>query len=782
MVKSLTQRVSVGLGAAGMCALVAGCLTGGSSSFPYLFPNGPAIPTHSKPPGPGYFADFDPQACRIEVRPDCVTAPVRGTQVFIATVYDGAGDSRRNRRVEWMLEGAGSIVEVDESGFLHDRGLKIDNKFAYSLTNYLEHTLNRGGSDFAIGPGQTWCVVTSAVEGETTVTAFAPAIADWSKNRAYGKVIWGQSQVLLTSPVYPRPMTIRAGGDCTLGTKLSKEGDAGYRIRYRIIDGPAAALSSGRGESVEAVTEAIATPDIDGTARVSISQPLPVAGTNRIAIEVIKANPDRPGEFTVVSKGQTKVTWQNPDLSVSVSAPKNLGLNQEIVVSYAVAGARAGDTGALTLVATIPSGMELIRTEPRAAVDSDELIWTIPEDGKSRREPMKAVFRSTQAGEAILSASVRSHDGLSSRSSTVVQIGESKLIVKLDGPSTGFVGESLSFRITVTNPGDGLVERVRVQARLAEGLETTSKQTRLEETVASLEPGQSKTISLPVSARRVGKLSIQAGASTGDLVSAPQTAAVEVQDAQLSVTVHGPSKGYVGQEVTWQLVVRNSGGVPLGKVAVKAALPPEVTFLKATDGGRMSGKQVVWELGDAPANQERTIAVTATCSKLVGRAVVSATVSGTPMADREGVIRPVSLVKPIGSSKPAEVPLEITGIPALQMSVKDSDDPINVGQRTSYVIKVKNAGTMAARRVEVQAEIPASMRAIRATKGGQAGQIDGQRVTFSTIDSLAPNAEASFVVEVEGSTPGEARFRAEVRSPVLAQPLRTEEPTRILGR
>jgi uncharacterized repeat protein (TIGR01451 family) len=786
VLKPLVPRVSIALVAVGTCALVAGCLTGGSSSFPYLLPNGPAVQTHSKPPGPGYFADFDPQACRIEVRPDCGTAPVRGAQVFIATVYDGAGNSRRNRRVEWMLEGPGSIVEVDESGFLHDRGLKVDNKFAYSLTNYLEHTLNRGGNDFAIGPGQTWCVVTSAVEGETTVIAYAPAIADWEKNRAYVKVNWVQGHVQglgLGQILFPPPIDARTGGDCTLGTRVSKDSDAGYRIRYRIIDGPPAALASTRGESVETVMEAIATPGADGTARVSISQPAPVAGTNRIAIEVIKTNPDRPGEFTVVSKGQTKVTWRAAELGVSVSAPKNIGLNQEVTVNYAVSGAKAGDTGALTLIATVPEGMEVVRTQPRAVVDGDELIWTIPDDGKTQRAPVRAIFRTSQVGEVTLTANVRSRDGLTSRGSTLVQIAESKLIVKLDGPSTGLVGESLPFRITVTNPGDGPVERVKIQARLADGLETTSKQTRLEETVASLAPGQSKTIALPVSARRAGKLSIQAGAATSDLAATPQTAAVDVQDAQLSVSVHGPAQGYVGQEITWQLVVRNSGEVPLGNVVVKSTLPPEVTFLRATDGGRISGKQVVWDLGDAPANQERTIAITGTCANLASRAVVSATVAGTPRAERDGVVRTVSLVKPIGSTKPAEAALEITGVPALQMSVKDSEDPINVGQRTTYVIKVKNAGTMAAKRVEVQAEVAANiMRAIRATGPGQAGKIDGQRVTFPAIDSLAPNAEASFVVEVEGLIPGDARFRAEVRSPVLAQPLRAEEPTRILGR
>src|SRR5207244_11467144 len=132
----------------GACALVAGCLSE------------PAVPTTSKPSAPGYWADFEPRAFRIEMRPQSRSLPVGATQVLIATVYDEAGVPRRHRRVEWMIEGPGSIVEVDDNGDLQDRGVKLDNKSAFSFTDYFEHRLTRGNDQFTIGPGQTWCVVT----------------------------------------------------------------------------------------------------------------------------------------------------------------------------------------------------------------------------------------------------------------------------------------------------------------------------------------------------------------------------------------------------------------------------------------------------------------------------------------------------------------------------------------------------------------------------------------------------------------------------------------------
>src|SRR5579864_6505739 len=174
------------LAATGLC-VASGCfgVTQNPSYFPYLLPTGDIVQTHAKPPGPGYYANFDPHAVRLEVRPLESTDPVRSQHVIIATVYDEKGLPRRDRRVEWMLEGAGNIIEVDESGYFPGRGYKVDNRYAVSYTDHLEHRIQRtknAGDDFIIQPGQSWCVISSAVEGDSQVTVYAPEIADWTTN------------------------------------------------------------------------------------------------------------------------------------------------------------------------------------------------------------------------------------------------------------------------------------------------------------------------------------------------------------------------------------------------------------------------------------------------------------------------------------------------------------------------------------------------------------------------------------------------------------------------
>src|SRR5690606_9048951 len=88
----------------------------------------------------------------------------------------------------------GDIVEVDESGFRASRGYKVDNHFAVSHTNNFAHVLDRGNNDASddihLTPGQTWCVVTSPVEGDTHVVAYAPGIYAWDKHKVFAVKHW----------------------------------------------------------------------------------------------------------------------------------------------------------------------------------------------------------------------------------------------------------------------------------------------------------------------------------------------------------------------------------------------------------------------------------------------------------------------------------------------------------------------------------------------------------------------------------------------------------------
>src|SRR5436309_1169371 len=74
--------------------------------------------------------------------------------------------------------------------------------------------------DFVIHPGQSWCIVSSPIEGETRLTVYAPEIYDWEKRTATASLYWADCQWQL-----PGPTTARSGSPHTLTTHLFRHSD-----------------------------------------------------------------------------------------------------------------------------------------------------------------------------------------------------------------------------------------------------------------------------------------------------------------------------------------------------------------------------------------------------------------------------------------------------------------------------------------------------------------------------------------------------------------------------
>src|SRR5438094_6805490 len=241
--------------------------------FPYYLPGGHIKQEHAKPGGFGYFRNFDPKACKLEVTPQNATAPLGSQVVLVATVYDKDGQPRRSRRVEWVLDWPDNIIEAHESGFYPGRGYKVDNKYAVTYTSYRTKTITRGNDDpkddVTICPGQTFCVVSSAVPGETTITAYAPEVFDRAAGQVVVKVCWGEGRF-----GFPPAAVVRPGGEHALTTTVAHFDQDGplppnYRVRYRVLDtldgAPAVLVArggSGTGAS-QSGTSAEAEADLD---------------------------------------------------------------------------------------------------------------------------------------------------------------------------------------------------------------------------------------------------------------------------------------------------------------------------------------------------------------------------------------------------------------------------------------------------------------------------------------------------------------------------------------
>src|SRR5205814_889247 len=114
------------------------------------------------------------------------------------------------------------------------------------------------------------------------------------------------------------------------------------------------------------------------------------------------------------------------------------------------------------------------------------------------------------------------------------------------------------------------------------------------------------------------------------------------------------------------------------------------------------------------------------------------------------------------------------GVPALLLEVVDLDDPVEVGAETTYEIRVVNQGSCASQGLQIVATVPDGMTPQGAT-GPAPYHVHAQQVVFEPLALLAARADALYRVRVLCRTPGDWRFKVEMKCDQFKAPVHEEE-------
>ena len=755
--------------------------------FPYYLPGGRIVQEHAKPRF-GYFKNFDPQACRIEITPSQqITAPLGSQVVLVGSVLDKDGQPRRSRRIEWLLDGnVGNIIEADESGVYPGRGYKVDNKYAVTYTNYTTKPIPRGNNDPAddvvVAPGQTFCVISSSVPGETVVTGYAPEVFNWENGRVVVRITWGDGRFN-----FPPPAVVRYGGEHTLTTVVAPGPDAapsGYRIRYTVLDGPPTVLvargGSGTGASQSGTggKEAETFTDASGEAAVRLVQHDPKPGKTRVAIEIVKPPETGTGPGVVIAKRETVIEWAEPRLNLAVSAPNTAAVAATFPVTVSLENVAGVDSKNAQVKVTLSDGATLARSDPppNRQDAAGALMFDIPPVSGNGKQEITLQVKPARVGPVTVAAEVAS-DGLRATGRATTRVEQGKLQLHVEVPSAALVGERIPFRLVVTNAGAAPAENVTVWAKFDPGLVHPSPDNPVELAAGTIAPGQTTTLDLPLTAKTTGRFGLRATATgDGNLLAGTDPVAVDVRKAELGVTATGPRLAYLNQEFAWTVTAANTGDAPVSNVIVRAAIPPEVR-VKTADGGRVSPGSVEWKLPELRPGDRKAFTVSADTMKLTDRAALTVTASGDPVSGTRPAGEPVEAR--------ADSAVAIAGTAAVVLELATPPGLVEVGKRATFTARVKNQGTVSARDVVVTAFPTAELHPVRATgpRPGDEARIDGTgQIAFPRLDELRPGETLTFTVEVEAVRAGDARFRTEVKAAHLTNPLKEEQAARVIAK
>ena len=376
---------------------------------------------------------------------------------------------------------------------------------------------------------------------------------------------------------------------------------ANYRVRYKILDGPAAVLLPSR------TTEYTAISDLSGNAQVAIAQAAPAFGRNRVSVEVIRPpDPTAPsGSGIVIARGETSIDWLAPNVSLTLNGPPSAVVGQEAAYSLVIGNSGRIESKSQQVTIRVPDGMEYVRSQPPAFLQGGGLIWTLGQLAPEQAQTSRGV-QGDPAGRFHRGRRHANRGRTERREDGAPQVMAAALKVEVTGPATAAVGAPITYKITVRNPGNGPLDNVELTAQLDDGLEHASKARTLNLKVPRLEAQQSKTEQLVATPRKMGPLAIKVLATAGTLTDQAQHV-VNVQQAAMSLSIDGPKVRYKGKTADYAIRVSNPSDTPLTTLWCATSCPPSWSSSARTTVGKPAAARSSGILGTLAPREEKTL-------------------------------------------------------------------------------------------------------------------------------------------------------------------------------
>jgi uncharacterized repeat protein (TIGR01451 family) len=438
-------------------------------------------------------------------------------------------------------------------------------------------------------------------------------------------------------------------------------------------------------------------------------------------------------------------------ITVKARNPKMCMLGDQYSVDFDVAA--CDDVCDVQVTTHLPEGVSYLRSEPQAKVEGRKLVWDFGSMRKGECRPARVWVECECEGELCVCFCA---------SATPVRFcslvcAKPMLTCQKCGPEEVCPGDPINYTITVTNRGSCAAEDVVVTDNVPDGLEHSSGLRTLTYKLGCLAPCESKKVNICLTACTRGEVCNTAVVSScnADSVSCQWCTCICCCDCE--VVKVGPKEVQIGKNADYQITVTNTGDKPLTDVVVTDCAP-NATSIVAANGAMINGNQAVWRLRELKQGEKVSFTITLT------------TCTPGCFTNR------VSVNNCQGCTCCDDFVTRWRGRPALNVCICDTDDPVCVGDPTSYCITVVNQGSEPDDNVRVVVRFPPEIVPVSAT-GDSPGTVNGNTVTFAPFDNFGPRQTLKYRVDTRANRSGDARVLVEVTSDSISTPIVQQEST-----
>jgi uncharacterized repeat protein (TIGR01451 family) len=442
-------------------------------------------------------------------------------------------------------------------------------------------------------------------------------------------------------------------------------------------------------------------------------------------------------------------------VTVTKNSPRLVTIGDQF--TFALNVTAKGDVGSVTVADVVPEGASFVSAQPSVTPEGNKLTWNLGDMQQGETKEIKVTLKAEKEGDL---AGCTTFSAVP-RVCAVTTVGKPNLTIKMTGPERAMVGQQIAYNVVVQNKGTTIAKGVVVTDKVPEGLTSQNGQQELTLPLGDLVPGASKALTIPLKAAKRGKVVNMATASAplaGKADAQAQTTIV-LQGVKIEKTTKDDNL-YVNRVATYAIVVSNPGDTDLSGVVVTDTAAPG-TVVATAEGATVTGTTATWNVGELKAGEKKSFAVKV-LSKVPGRFTSTASVSSAQ-----------------GLSDSAQAVSEWKGVTGILLEMVDDTDPIQVGETSTFTIRVGNQGSsMAIKDLKIVATLPAELDAVASTVA-DGGVVSGKTITWPVVGNVAPKTSVVRTFSVKALKTGDARSKVSITTQQRKDPIEKEESTTV---
>lgn len=234
----------------------------------------------------------------------------------------------------------------------------------------------------------------------------------------------------------------------------------------------------------------------------------------------------------------------------------------------------------------------------------------------------------------------------------------------------------------------------------------------------------------------------------------------------LDIQVFGLRKQFVNLDTVYDIIITNKGKTRATNTEARALVSEKLIVKKVSAPGVDAKNLVEWKLGilEPGASQRLQITLRPTeagkhCFKVAAE------------ADH-------------GVKKEVEHCTEFGGVSALGIDMAESEDPVFVGNQTTFAVLIRSQGSAALTNIRLRAIVPKGLKLDRATPPmfvKRENVKDGELIEFAVLPKIDVGEQARYEITVAAGQAGYTRFHIDVNCDQLtAGPVVVQEGTTIV--